>query len=44
MKKKKIKEPKQNGLSHEANSRICKKAKGSKKLYWTGRRDFLKVQ
>ena len=42
MKKEKIKEPKQNGLTMNQIQRYLKKAKGNKKLYWMGRRDSFK--
>ena len=42
MKKKKIKEPKQNGLTMKQIQGYVKKTKGSKKLYWMGRRDSFK--
>ena len=42
MKKKKIKEPKQNGLSMKQIQGYMKGAKGGKKLYWIGRRDSFK--
>ena len=42
MKKKRIKEPKQNGLTMKQIQGYIKSAKGSKKLYWKGRRDSFK--
>ena len=42
MKKKKIKEPKQNGLSMKQIQGYMKRAKGGKKLYWICRRDSFK--
>ena len=42
MKKKKVKEPKQNGLTMKQIQGYIKKAKGSKKFYWMGRRDSFK--
>ena len=42
MKKKIIKEPKQNGLTMRQIQGYIKSAKGSKKLYWKGRRDSFK--
>ena len=42
MKKKKIKEPKQNGLTMKQIQSYMKRAKNSKKLYWMGRRDSFK--
>ena len=40
--KRKIKEPKQNGLTMKQIKGYIKKAKGSKKFYWMGRRDSFK--
>ena len=42
MKRKIKKEPKQNGLTMKQIQGYVKNAKGSKKLYWTGRRDSFK--
>ena len=42
MKKKIIKEPKQNGLTMKQIDSYLKKAKGSKKFYWKGRKDSFK--
>ena len=42
MKRKRIKEPKQNGLTMKQIQGYIKSAKGSKKLYWKGRRDSFK--
>ena len=42
MKRKRKKEPKQNGLTMKQIQGYIKSAKGSKKLYWTGRRDSFK--
>ncbi len=42
MKKKKIKEPKQNSLTMKQIQGYIKRSKGSKKLYWMGRRDSFK--
>ncbi len=42
MKKKRIKKPKQNGLTMKQIQGYIKSAKGSKKLYWKGRRDSFK--
>ena len=36
------KEPKQNGLTMKQIQGYIKKAKGSKKFYWMGRRDSFK--
>ena len=40
--KKMIKEPKQNGLTMKQIESYLKKAKGSKKFYWKGRKDSFK--
>ena len=42
MKRKKINEPKQNGLTMKQIQGYIKSAKGGKKLYWKGRRDSFK--
>ena len=42
MKKKINKEPKQNGLTMKQIESYLKKAKGSKKFYWKGRKDSFK--
>ena len=42
MKKKKIKEPKQNSLTMKQIQGYIKRSKGSKKLYLMGRRDSFK--
>tara|TARA_B100001769_G_C21742134_1_gene407115 strand:+ start:136 stop:312 length:177 start_codon:yes stop_codon:yes gene_type:complete len=42
MKKKKIKEPKQNSLTMKQIQGYIKSSKGSKKFYWMGRRDSFK--
>tara|TARA_B100001564_G_C20425109_1_gene571896 strand:+ start:272 stop:448 length:177 start_codon:yes stop_codon:yes gene_type:complete len=42
MKKKKIKEPKQNSLTMKQIQGYIKRSKGSKKFYWMGRRDSFK--
>ena len=42
MKRKRKKEPKQNGLTMKQIQGYIKSAKGSKKLYWMGRRDSFK--
>ena len=44
MKKKRIKEPKQNGLTMKQIQGYIKSAKGSKKLYWRVEETLLKVQ
>ena len=42
MKRKANKEPKQNGLTMKQIKSYLKKAKGSKKFYWKGRKDSFK--
>ena len=41
MTKKKVKEPKQNGLTMSQIEGYFKKSKGSKKLYWKGRKTIV---